>query len=70
MKKVLLTLWLFLAVGSASFAQGYVIDRIVATVGKQMVKQSDIEMQYQQLKSRNYQSNTDIKCYILEQLLI
>ena len=70
MKKVLLTLWLCLAVGSASFAQGYVIDRIVATVGKQMVKQSDIEMQYQQLRSRNYQSNTDIKCYILEQLLI
>ena len=70
MKKVLLTLWLCLAVGSPSFAQGYVIDRIVATVGKQMVKQSDIEMQYEQLRSRNYQSNTDIKCYILEQLLI
>ncbi|MGE4569206.1 MAG: peptidylprolyl isomerase [Bacteroidales bacterium] len=70
MKKVLLILWLFLTAGTAAFAQGYIIDRIIATVGKQMVKQSDIEMQYQQMRRSNMDANIDIRCYILEQLLI
>ena len=61
MKKVLLILWLCLTAGTSAFAQGYIIDRIIATVGKQMVKQSDIEMQYQQMRRSNMDANRDIR---------
>ena len=47
-----------------------IVDRIVATVGNNIVLQSDIENMYRQMVSQGMSSQGDMKCEILEDLLV
>lgn len=47
-----------------------VIDQIVAVVGDEMIMLSDIEQEAMRQKMQGYTSEGDIKCEILEQLMI
>jgi peptidyl-prolyl cis-trans isomerase SurA len=50
-------------------AQQKIIDRIVATVGNEIILQSDIENMYRQMLGQGMTSQGDMKCEILEDLL-
>lgn len=51
------------------YSQKQVVDQLVAVVGSKIVLQSDVEKQYIQAVAQGYDSDGDIKCEILEQLL-
>jgi peptidyl-prolyl cis-trans isomerase SurA len=63
---------LLLVPGRNAYAQPKVVDRIVAVVGKSMILESEIEAQYLQYRAQgNIEgSASDMKCRILEQLLL
>ena len=52
-----------------SDAQEKIIDQIVATVGNNIIMESDIENQYIQMRNQGYTSQGDMKCEVLEDLL-
>ncbi len=59
-------------VGTSNFAaaqQPQVIDKVAATVGSNIILQSEIEMQYAQYLAQGNKANDDFKCYILQQQL-
>ncbi|MCU0371581.1 MAG: peptidylprolyl isomerase [Bacteroidales bacterium] len=72
---LLLTLVLFIvglfSPGGAIHAQEIVVDRIIAVVGKNMILESDVEAQYQQLKMQGIMDGTaeEVKCMILQKML-
>lgn len=72
MKKVFSGLYLFCLVvlthGSAS-AQTFMLDRLVAVVGDEIILQSDIEGQYLQMRAQGMIPGPDTKCQIFESLL-
>ncbi|MDM1293538.1 peptidylprolyl isomerase [Sphingobacterium sp. N143] len=71
MKKNIYILFLLLFVSiQASFAQGQIIDRVVATVGSGIILQSDVDMQYSQWLAQGNKPNEQFKCGVLEQLII
>ncbi len=51
------------------FAQGKVIDRVIAVVGTNPILQSELEAQYQQMVSAQEIVNENSKCKLLEELL-
>src|SRR5690606_39134335 len=51
------------------YAQGRLVDRVVATVGSSIILQSDVEMQYAQYLAQGEKPNDDMKCYLLQQLV-
>ncbi len=51
------------------YAQQKIVDRIVATVGNEIILQSDIENMYRQMLGQGMTSQGDMKCEILEDLL-
>jgi peptidyl-prolyl cis-trans isomerase SurA len=51
-------------------AQDKVVDQIVAVVGKNIILKSDIEDMYQQQQAQGITSDGDMKCEILENLLV
>jgi len=51
-------------------AQEKIIDQIVAVVGNDVVLQSEIENQVLQIMSQGYDTDMDLSCEVLEQLLI
>ena len=51
-------------------AQDKVVDQIVAVVGKNIILKSDIEEMYQQNQAQGITSDGDMKCEILENLLV
>ncbi len=51
-------------------AQQKIVDRIVATVGNNIILQSDIENMYRQMMSQGMTSQGDMKCQVLEDLLV
>lgn len=62
---------LLLSFGEAGrgFAQGKIIDRIVAVVGENTVLQSELETQYQQMITAQEPVNENSRCKLLEELL-
>lgn len=64
----LLTLLTFGEAGR-SFAQGTVIDRVVASVGTNIILQSELEAQYQQMVAAQEPMNENSRCKILEDIL-
>lgn len=50
-------------------AQEKLVDRVVATVGSNIILQSDIDMQYAQSLAQGMKADESFKCYILQQLL-
>lgn len=67
-KTILITLSLLL--GSLLFAQGTVIDEIVAVVGEDAILRSEIEAEFLRLQAEGYDYEGDLKCSILERLLL
>jgi len=51
-------------------AQDKVVDQIVAVVGKNIILKSDIEAMYQQAQADGTPTDGDMKCEILEKLLV
>ncbi|MFA5329982.1 MAG: peptidylprolyl isomerase [Prolixibacteraceae bacterium] len=51
-------------------AQDKVVDQIVAVVGKNIILKSDIEAMYQQQQAQGITTDGDMKCEILENLLV
>ena len=49
---------------------GQVIDRIVAEVGNNVIMQSEIEMEYNQMREKMGVSDDSVKCYILRQKIL
>lgn len=56
-------------VSAITFSQKKIVDQLVAVVGAKVVLQSDIEKQYVQAIAQGYDSDGDMRCEILEQLL-
>ncbi len=61
---------LLLSGTSHLYSQEKIVDQIVAVVGDNIIIQSDIENQYLQMKAQGYASTGDMKCEVLEDLLI
>lgn len=66
--------WLYamslLFVTANSFAQPTSIDEVVAVVGNNIIKKSDVEKQYAQYMAQGNTETGDIRCAILENLLL
>ena len=56
--------------GNPTQAQDKVVDQIVAVVGKNIIMKSDIEAMYQQEQAKGTTTDGDMKCEILENLLV
>lgn len=52
------------------FAQGTVIDEVVAVVGDDAILRSEIEAEFLRLQAEGYDYEGDLKCSILERLLL
>lgn len=61
---------LFLPVTLFAQESGQVIDRIVAEVGYNVIMQSDIEMEYLQMREKMGLHHDSIKCFILRQKIM
>lgn len=55
---------------SSLFAQNQVVDEIVAVVGSKIIMKSDVENQYGQYLAMGNPANEDLKCKIVEQLMV
>lgn len=56
--------------GNQTQAQDKVVDQIVAVVGKNIILKSDIEAMFQQQQAQGITTEGDMKCEILENLLV
>lgn len=54
---------------SISYSQPVVIDKVIAVIGGKMVKQSEVEAEYLQLKAQGYAVDENSKCSIFEKIL-
>lgn len=73
MKKINLAFTVVLVLmGTAAMAQNTLVDKVLAVVGDNIVLQSDVEAQYQQMKQQNLDSSmpADARCQIFEGLLV
>jgi peptidyl-prolyl cis-trans isomerase SurA len=59
-----------IVISNQTKAQDKVVDQIVAVVGKNIILKSDIEGMYQQQQAQGITTEGDMKCEILENLLI
>lgn len=59
-----------IVIGNQTQAQDKVVDQIVAVVGKNIILKSDIEGMYQQQQAQGITTEGDMKCEILENLLV
>lgn len=69
---LLLTLSLYFSFSAVAQEEEYVIDQVVAVVGKNIILESDIENQYLNIKSQGTKiggTSAEIRCIILEDLL-
>src|SRR5512133_17544 len=60
----------FVALSNQTNAQDKVVDQIVAVVGKNIILKSDIENMFQQQQAQGITTEGDMKCEILESLLV
>jgi peptidyl-prolyl cis-trans isomerase SurA len=71
LQKAIFLILIFLFIVFQSKAQNSVIDQVVAIVGGNIIKASDIEQQYNQMKIQgNLKSGDNAKCSILENILV
>lgn len=66
---ILLAVFLLPSVATTAQTDTVVIDQIVAVVGGNVIKRSDIENQYLQYMEQGYSSGGDMKCEIFEEML-
>ncbi len=70
-KQIILLGFIFIFIALPAKAQDLVIDQVVAIVGGNIVKVSDIEQQYNQMRLQgNIQGGDNVKCSILENILV
>lgn len=55
--------------GRGCFAQGSVIDRVIASVGTNIILQSELEAQYQQMVAAQEPLDENSRCKLLEEIL-
>ena len=60
----------FLALSNQTIAQDKVVDQIISVVGKNIILKSDIESMFQQQQAQGITTEGDMKCEILENLLV
>lgn len=60
----------FMAVSNQTNAQDKIVDQIVSVVGKNIILKSDIEGMFQQQQAQGITTEGDMKCEILENLLV
>lgn len=68
--KILVLFVLLFNLSGVLAQQEYVADRVVAIIGDKIILQSDIENQALQMRAQNYTARGDIKCEVLEQLMV
>jgi peptidyl-prolyl cis-trans isomerase SurA len=68
--KLFLLLIIFFANTSYSQTSGNIVDQIVGVVGNNIVLKSEVESQYAQLISQGTPDVADLKCRVLDQLLL
>ncbi|MDR2835946.1 MAG: peptidylprolyl isomerase [Bacteroidales bacterium] len=69
MKKIFICLFAFLLI-TFSLKSQTIVDRIIATIGNEIILESEVENQYIQLLSqKSYSDDGDLKCDILEELM-
>lgn len=56
----------FILVIPSVSAQSFVLDEVVAVVGNKAIKQSDIEIEYNELRKSNYPIDENTRCIIFE----
>ncbi len=69
MKKIGLFLVLALGVNLLFAQEKKLVDKVIAQVGSEIILLSDVETEYNYLKSMNQASGKDTKCIILEQIM-
>ncbi len=70
-KKIILVTFILAFVASLTKAQDVIIDQVVAIVGGNIVKISDIEQEYNQMKLQgNLKGGDNVKCMILENIMV
>ena len=60
----------FAAISNQTNAQDKVVDQIISVVGKNIILKSDIENMFQQQQAQGITTEGDMKCEILENLLV
>ena len=60
----------FVAISNQTNAQDKVVDQIISVVGKNIILKSDIENMFQQQQAQGITTEGDMKCEILENLLV
>ncbi len=70
MKKIILAIFLFAGMQAIAQSDGKVLDEIVAVVGDNIIMRSELEVEYLQAKSEMDFYDGDLKCEILNQLII
>ena len=69
-RKLLFIFTMFICSTSALSAQGYILDQIVAVVGGEMIKQSELEDLYLQARAENSSATGDeLRCIIFQNTL-
>lgn len=69
MRKLALVIIGFVLFTTAASAQKQVLDKIVATVGSNIILKSDLDLQYSLYLSNGYPPNEEMKCNILQQII-
>ena len=71
MKRLLIIIGVLLSIGQAAAQEGTVVDGVVAVVGKNIIKMSDVENGYVQYRMRQgYENAYENRCKILENMLL
>ena len=71
MKRLLIIIGVLLSIGQVAAQEGTVVDGVVAVVGKNIIKMSDVENGYVQYRMRQgYENAYENRCKILENMLL
>ncbi|MBP3942358.1 peptidylprolyl isomerase [Sphingobacteriaceae bacterium WQ 2009] len=68
-RNILMLLFLAFVTLHHAVAQSKIVDRVVATVGSNIILQSDLDMQYAQYLAQGNKPDDNFKCYLLQQAL-
>jgi peptidyl-prolyl cis-trans isomerase SurA len=70
MKKILIIALTIFSISSSAFAQKQLLDRVISSVGGEIILLSEIEEQFSYMKSQKPEISTDTKCMILDNLML
>ena len=70
MKKLLFITFTICSVSYGAFAQKLLLDRVIATVGGEIILLSEVEEQFSYMKSQRAELGDEAKCMILDNLML